>query len=932
MANDRFLEIAESGQDTKYRQKFLVENPPIPFDKKVCKLGLSASAPLSVKKRIETKEELYEELKILREKYAPFLENHAPTAISPTKSIAIDEFILNGDEKVTIPHFGGPMGNAKQEYMAEFTLDDFDEKAVYICFKGADYKAFVYVNDTCVGIHEGFFSPFEFEITDAVKKGINRLKIVLENDFVYMGNSKSWGGESSEGDKLYAATGLGFDDPYSGWHHCPPGMGIYGKVSVEVRNRINITDLFVKPDISKGTAEVYVEVENADYIKRELTFELCVYGQNFKETVFENLKYVPFSGSKKMVAEHGKNLYRIPVTIPDFKVWDLDTPYLYKVHALVLSGEKECDKKSVSFGMRSFYQDTESEPKGMFYLNGRPIRLRGVNTMGFEQQDVLRGDFNQLIDDILLAKLCNFNFFRLTQRPVQNEVYDYCDMLGLMTQTDLPLFAVMRKNKFSEGVRQAEEMACLVRKHPCNVVISYINEPFLNVDDAEEGNEGRGEPHRHLTRDELESFFIACDNAVSVKKLDSVIKHIDGDYMPPDLSGKNCMPDNHCYNLWYHRHGIEFGPMYKGNWQKTLPGWYYGCGEYGAEGLDFPSVMRKYYPKEWLKEPFDPKNVLSSQTKGMHHMFFDTADSLEEWSEKSQRHQAFAMKHMTECMRRDSRFATLSAFHFIDAWPAGWMKAIMDVERSPKPAYFAVKNALEPLMVSLRCDKLTYFENETVSIEAYICNDTLSESQKGDELVFELFDGDEVLMSGRAPAYFDKNTSSYVVSAEFNAPEVSDRKKFVLRATLISNDEPINYSTFAVEVFKDRPVVENDNIVLISDLEVGEHEIAGETVTVSDGKRRIFVSRKTNHPVVREFSEFDFSMWYDEKEDMIMPLLKNVFEAKGFTPILLAEGTDSTVLAAGVKEYMGKKYVISMLDLRQENPVAKRFLENLYNL
>ena len=57
----------------------------------------------------------------------------------------------------------------------------------------------------------------------------------------------------------------------------------------------------------------------------------------------------------------------------------------------------------------------------MFFLNGRPIRLRGANTMGFEQQDVMRGDDAQLIDDILLAKLCHMNFWRITQRPVQQK-------------------------------------------------------------------------------------------------------------------------------------------------------------------------------------------------------------------------------------------------------------------------------------------------------------------------------------------------------------------------------------------------------------------------------------------------------------------------------------------------------------------------------
>lgn len=117
--------------------------------------------------------------------------------------------------------------------------------------------------------------------------------------------------------------------------------------------------------------------------------------------------------------------------------------------------------------------------------------------MGFEQQDVMNGNFNQLIDDILLAKLCNMNFLRLTQRPVQEEIYDYCDRLGIMIQTDLPLFGVMRKTKFAEGVRQAEEMEKLVRSHPCCIVDTFINEPFAN---------GRDEPHRHMTRDEMEDF------------------------------------------------------------------------------------------------------------------------------------------------------------------------------------------------------------------------------------------------------------------------------------------------------------------------------------------------------------------------------------------------------------------------------------------
>ena len=89
------------------------------------------------------------------------------------------------------------------------------------------------------------------------------------------------------------------------------------------------------------------------------------------------------------------------------------------------------------------------------------------------------------------------NFLRLTQRPVQDEIYKWCDRLGLMTQTDLPLFAKMRRFKFAEGVRQAQELARMIRGHACNVVVSYMNEPTPGAG---------GKPHRHLTRPEMEDF------------------------------------------------------------------------------------------------------------------------------------------------------------------------------------------------------------------------------------------------------------------------------------------------------------------------------------------------------------------------------------------------------------------------------------------
>lgn len=155
---------------------------------------------------------------------------------------------------------------------------------------------------------------------------------------------------------------------------------------------------------------------------------------------------------------HGKNIYKVRVPMKNFRRWDLDTPYLYSAQVTLFENGKPTDAIKSQFGRRTFTENMDEDEnglRGMFFLNGRSIRLRGANTMGYEQNDVLRGDTEQLIDDILLAKLCNMNFLRLTQRPVQDEVYTYCDRLGLMTQTDLPLFAKMRRTKFAEGVKQA---------------------------------------------------------------------------------------------------------------------------------------------------------------------------------------------------------------------------------------------------------------------------------------------------------------------------------------------------------------------------------------------------------------------------------------------------------------------------------------------
>ncbi len=701
--------------------------------------GPAASAPLwAPERKLETAAGLKRELEVQRRRHARFLKDLAPPLESLRVHRAIVELdwrvesaedradfprVLRGEgdwRKVRIPHFGPPLGAAVTFYRTTFevTPEMIRVGRIFLRFDGVDYTAAVFVNGALIGAHEGFFAPFELDVTPAARGGPNVLVVRVGNDSIHMGNEDEpvdgKPGPTHFGDKIYAASGPGYDEPIQGWHHCPPGMGIFQAVTVGARRDLFVGDLFVRPLPEEERAEAWVEVTSCTREPQPVRLELSVYGQNFRKTVIRSQYLRPTvevargagdvpgkepSEWVPLLMGPGANLLRVPLAIPSPRLWSPESPWLYQLQVRLCTEAGEIlDTGACQFGMRSFALREDTTPRGKLYLNGAEIRLRGANTMGFEQQDVMRGDLDQLRDDILLAKICRMNFLRLTQRPVQAQVYDLCDRLGLMTQTDLPLFGVLRRTRFAEAVRQAGEMERLVRGHPCNVLVSFINEAFPN---------GMNQPHRHLTRPELDAWVEAASAAVRLENPDRVIKPHDGDYDPPGAG----LPDHHCYCGWYNGHGLGIGRLHRGWWQPVKPGWHYACGEFGAEGLDPVDLMRRRYPAEWLpadakdEAGWTPDRIQAAQTGRFYGMWFDRQSTLRGWVDASRAHQAWVIRLMTEAFRRDARMNSFAVHLFIDAWPAGWMKTILDTERTPKPAFFAYRDALAPILVSLRTDR-----------------------------------------------------------------------------------------------------------------------------------------------------------------------------------------------------------------------------------
>lgn len=981
---DLFASIA-AARETSSRLPLIT---PAPRKKEGGRLSLEkyGGKPSAVYNKMNTKAELDCEIARLKEKYAPFRRRVSPDFDSARKITDLCDFdvSINGGElfAVKIPYYNGPVGKATAIWKTEVELEKIPAgRALFLHFDGADYIAEVYFNGAFAGRHEGFFGAFEFDVTPLARVGKNEVKIVLKNDFIYMGNATPDDPSTRiEGDKLYAATGPGYDDAAWGWHHCPPGFGIYQRVYLEERPEYFISDVFVRPMIESGEFEVWATVYSTKTLPpKSFSLSYSVYGYNFEQTQVENFSYEPFTFTNDAhgftVSEYdlshpdgreaptklklfcGENTVRFTFRRDGMRLWTPDEPYLYEAQVTLFVDGDKIETRAARFGMRSFSFGENAEIKGMPYLNGVPCRLRGANTMGFEQQDVMRGDLLQLEYDMLMAKACNMNFLRLTQRPVQHEIYDLCDEIGLMIQTDLPLFAAMRRTKFAEGVRQAQEMEKLIRSHPCCILISYFNEPSKNANNA---------PHRHLARHELEGFFRACDEAVRIYNPDRAIKHIDGDYDPPSAT----LPDNHCYCTWYNGHGIDMGRLYRGYWLGVKDGWYYACGEFGAEGLDSVDLMRRRYPKEWLPQTkeeesvWSPSRIVNAQSGNMHFFFYDTQNTLDGWVRESRRHQVSGTKLQVGAFRRDSRMVSFAIHLFIDAFPSGWMKTIVDCERVPKPAFYAYRDLLTPTMVSLRTDRKTFFEGEDVNIEAYICNDTQLSSD-GHRLVCELIKDGAAVMRGKFAANIKENDSVMQGEISFTAPACREREKYVVRAILCDkNGNVLHYADEPIEIYKKEEIKEKtatvlsaspENIkiaeklaeggktVVIERLEAGEYNIAGRVVKVKTcGMRPLhFVSRNTGHELVSGFEPYDFSMWYSENDDMITPLIDRTFECDGAVPILTSGNNDSGSawgkplhkVFVTAQIVCGKgKIILNTLDLDShlKNPAAVKFYNRLY--
>lgn len=325
--------------------------------------------------------------------------------------------------------------------------EDWKGQQVKLSFDGVMGSTKVVVNGHMAGIHHYGYTPFRVDIAPYLYYGQeNRISVTISND----------------------------NEPNSRWYS---GGGIYRDVALLVAPQVHIapSGLYVHTDHFVGEdAFIVVEttVENHTGADRCAWVELAVTEDGGTEAVAHGKIKVFLPAHKTAVA-------RTQLCIENVKRWDIDSPNLYRIHAVSGTEEGLIDEADVTFGVRTVSVDA----KHGFCLNGRPLKLKGgclhhdngiLGAASFCDAEYRR---------VKLHKDNGYNALRMAHNPASSALLEACDRLGILVMEEA--FDVWRMQKkyydFSqyfdtEWEKELESFMLRDRNHPSIIMWSIGNE------------------------------------------------------------------------------------------------------------------------------------------------------------------------------------------------------------------------------------------------------------------------------------------------------------------------------------------------------------------------------------------------------------------------------------------------------------------------
>jgi len=327
-----------------------------------------------------------------------------------------------------------PDENPTGDYRRTFVVpDDFlagstDGARAVLRFEGVDSAVKVWLNGSEVGTSVGSRLPVEFDVTDHVLPGSPNVLAVR----VHQWSSASY-----------------LEDQDMWWL-----SGIFREVSLQARPAGGLDDVFVHADFDAVTGFGLLRVE-VSVPARVLVPELGIDGP---------------AGTA--------------LSVGSVEPWSAEVPRLYAGEVLAHDASgRVIERVSIRVGFR-----TVAIVGGVFTVNGRAIKLRGVNRHEFSPDHGRAVTHAEMLADVLLMKKHNINAVRTSHYPPHPAFLDLCDEYGLWVVDECDLethgfFFVEWRNNPTDDERWEEAFVDRIRRtverdknHPSIVLWSLGNE------------------------------------------------------------------------------------------------------------------------------------------------------------------------------------------------------------------------------------------------------------------------------------------------------------------------------------------------------------------------------------------------------------------------------------------------------------------------
>ena len=321
---------------------------------------------------------------------------------------------------------------------------------VLLHFGAVDWQADVWVNGIKVGSHIGGYTPFTFDITQALNSKGNTLVV------------RVW----DPTDDSYIPHGKQVNRPRGIFYTSV--TGIWQTVWLEPVPKHYFASVKTTPDLERGTVTVMPE---------------------FKGTSDDLLYRVEVLFEGKKVAE-GKSIGGQPVEVemPEgFLTWTPSHPHLYTMSVTAKVNGEIVDKVGSYFAMRSFGIQRDDNGIVRLTLNGRPIFHFGPLDQGWWPDGLYTAPTDEaLVYDIEKTKELGFNMIRKHVKVEPARWYYHCDRLGMIVWQDMPSGGRgpgWKDDQYFDGpesMRSRESEECY-RKEWKEIIESLISQPCIGV-------------------------------------------------------------------------------------------------------------------------------------------------------------------------------------------------------------------------------------------------------------------------------------------------------------------------------------------------------------------------------------------------------------------------------------------------------------------